>query len=448
MSGWHRVSAAMALLGRYRRVLGYSWQRRAELDGKGLRPQEAAFLPAALALQEQPVSSTARLTAWLLTLLVALLLLWSVLGKVDIIVNANGKIIPSQRVKTIASVDVASVRALHVVEGQQVKAGQLLVELDTSASDAEHDKAASQQGAAMLQVERARALIAAIEQGHTPQLPLPADGPARAQWQAEQLHLDGQYRDYQARLARIDGEIARCRQDLPLATQRANDYLVLLEQHDVARHAWLDKEQARIDLNGQLSDALHQRAALLADTRRAAYDQLSEGLKLEQAAHQDALRAGAHSQLLRLVAPVDGTVQQLNLHTVGGVVPAAQPLMEIVPASQALEVEAMLENRDVGFVLPGQRAEVKVEAFDYTKYGTVGASVTQVSRDAIADDKRGLLYAVKIMLQRPSIAAAGSAMPLAPGMAVSVEVKTGERRIIEYVLAPLLQHQREALHER
>jgi hypothetical protein len=163
---------------------------------------------------------------------------------------------------------------------------------------------------------------------------------------------------------------------------------------------------------------------------------------------QDQRRAGEHSKLLKLVAPVSGTVQQLNVHTVGGVVPAAQPLMQIVPQEAAVEVEAFLENKDIGFVQVGQDAKVKIEAFDYTRYGTVPATVRHVSHDAIEDEKRGLIYASKIVLSRHTLAAEGRTLALAPGMSVTVEIRTGTRRVIEYVLSPLIRHQQESLNER
>jgi hemolysin D len=133
---------------------------------------------------------------------------------------------------------------------------------------------------------------------------------------------------------------------------------------------------------------------------------------------------------------------------VGGVVPAAQPLMLVVPKVDLVEVEAFMENKDIGFVEEGQRAEVKIDAFVYTKYGTASGRVTHVSRDAIQDDKKGLIYSVKVTLDKSSLAVDGKETPLSAGMSVNVEIKTGDRRIIEYVLSPLLQHHRESLHER
>jgi hemolysin D len=187
---------------------------------------------------------------------------------------------------------------------------------------------------------------------------------------------------------------------------------------------------------------------LIEETRRTAYDQMNDGAKTAAASQQDALRSGAHSKLLRLTAPVNGTVQQLDVHTVGGVVSAAKPLMQIVPKQTKVEVEAFLENKDVGFVQEGQNAEVKIDAFEYTKYGTVTGKVTHVSRDAIDDEKKGLIYSTKIMLDKSTIAVEGKNKTLSAGMTVNVEIKTGDRRIIEYVLSPLVRHKRESLHER
>jgi hemolysin D len=447
MSLQHRWGAYRELLSRYGAVWSHAWQHRSSMRAGLLNEQEAEFLPAALALQEKPLSRTARWTGRVLMLLVVVALLWSVLGHIDIVVNAAGKIIPSGHTKTMTSMDVAVVRALRVQEGQKVKAGDVLIVLDTSAPDAERDKAVGDSGAANLGVARSRALIAAIEQNATPRLP-PVAGVVSAQWQTESSHLDGQYRDFKAKLTRIEGEIERFSQALPLATQRANDYKNLLKEHDVSEHAWQEKEQARIDLEGQLADARNQRAALITQTKKEAQDVVTDASKLAAASQQDAKRAGEHSKLLQLTSPVDGTVQQLNVHTVGAAVPAAQPLMLIVPQERQVEVEAFLENKDIGFVEEGQTVAVKIDAFEYTKYGTIPAKVTHVSRDAIQDDKKGLIYSVRITLDQPSMAIDGKTMPLSAGMSVNAEVKTGTRRVIEYVLSPLMQHQREALHER
>ncbi len=281
-------------------------------------------------------------------------------------------------------------------------------------------------------------------------------------------HLQSQWRDYQSKRQRLDGEITRYSRQLPLIIQRARDYKALAKDHDVSVHAWLEKEQEKADVEGKLADATNQRDSLISETRKNARDQLNEGLKFAASSYQDAERAIAHSDLLRLTAPVDGTVQQLSVHTVGGVVQAAQPIMVIVPKQDQVEIEAFIENKDVGFIHVGQEAAVKVEAFDYTKYGTINGRVSHVSRDAIdpngtaametlqnqdkqkkeQDKPKGAAYSVKVLLNQNHMSVDGRRVALMPGMSASIEVKTGSRRIIEYFLAPLLRHSRESLNER
>lgn len=447
MSARHRSQAWLELARRYGQVFAHAWSQRGKLTMPDLRPDEAEFLPAALALQGRPVSPAARWVARLLMALVVIAFAWAIIGRIDIVVDAHGRVVPSSRTKTITSMEIGVVRALHVSDGQLVKTGDRLIELDTRLSDSEHDKAVGDQQSAQLQAARSRALLVALDSGTPPQLPtlsgMPADKIADARHQ-----LEDQWRDYDAKRARLDQDIARYADALPLATQRAKDYEALAHDHDVSQHAWSEKEQARIDLEGQLRDTRSEQAALKAEARRTAQDALYEAQRLLGDAAQDARRAQVHSELLVLDAPVDGTVQQLAVHTLGAAVPAAQPLMEIVPRDGPVEIEAMLDNKDVGFVVEGQPAQVKIDAFSYSKYGTVPAHVAHVSRDAVQDEKKNWLYAVAIVLDKPTLAVDGKEVRLSPGMTASVDIRTGNRRVIEYVLSPLVEHAKESLHER
>lgn len=447
MSLKYRIQAYRVLYKRYREVFSHFWKIRKNLKGDLFNEQEAAFLPAALSIQERPVSVTARLTARVLMALIVIALLWAVFGKIDIVVNAKGKIIPSDYNKTISAIEIAAVRALHVREGQSVKAGDVLVELDSSSTDADHEKAQHALIEAQLQEARAAALLTAIETKKPPSLPR-INELSEHQWRQAQFQLESQYNDFLRKLMRLDSQITHYAAALPLAEQQAHDYKALVANHDIAKHAWLEKEQAYLELKRQLSDARNQRASLIAQTRKEAWDMLAEGRKIAAANAQDAKRNQAHSRLLKLIAPVDGTVQQLTAHTVGGVVPAAQALMQIVPKEQHVIVDASIENKDVGFVHAGQNAAVKIDTFDYSKYGTIAARILQVSRDAIQDEKKGLIYSIKVLLDQPHIDIEDKTVPLTAGMSVNVEIKTGERRVIEYLLSPLIRHQHEALRER
>jgi hemolysin D len=447
MSLRHKWQARIMLVRHYFRTLGQFWRKRDQLGGNLFNEDEAEFLPAALSLQEKPVSRASRIAAGVLMALVAVLVIWAVFGRMDIIVSAAGEIIPSERTKTIASIEVASVKAIHVEEGQSVKKGDVLVELDASMPSADQDKAMSSKEQAILQIARSRAMIKAIENLEPPRLS-PIRGVSPEKLREAEKHLDGQFEDFITKLQRFDGMINNYTRALPLATQEASDYKELSKNNDVSTHAYLDKEQARIELEGKLTDAKNQRAALIAETRRIAYEAQTEGDRTVGASQPDVQRAAFHRQLLKLVSPVDGTVQQLTVHTIGGVVPAAQPLMMIVPQEHQIKVEAMVENRDIGFVKEDQIAAVKVDAFQYTKYGLIPARVIHISRDAIKDEKRGLIYSVIVALEKSSLLVDGRNVKLGPGMSVNVDIKTGERRVIEYILSPLMKLSRESLRER
>lgn len=444
----HRAAAYGVLLRRYGQVFKSSWKNRDRLKENLFREDEAEFLPAVLSIQEKPVSPALRLTTKVLVLLVLVILGWSIFGRMDIVVNVVGEVIPHERTKTIASVEISVVRAIHVTEGQVVKKGDLLVELDASTADAERDKALVTESEAALQSCLSRGMIEAIESGRPPQMPASLPGVSAGRLAEARHQLDSQFRDFTTKLQRLEGAITRYAEALPLVAQQARDYKELAENHDVPMHAYLEKEHQRVEVEGQLVDAKNQKEALIAEIRRTAYDHKAEAVKIIGAARQDVRKNEVRSRYLQLTAPVDGTVQQLTLYTVGGVVAPAQPLMKIVPREDNVEVAAMLENKDVGFVVEGQAAAVKIDAFDYTKYGVLPARVAHVSRDAIKDEKRGLLYSVVLALDKTTIRTKDREVPIGPGMSVRADIKTGNRRVFEYFLSPLVQHTRESLNER
>lgn len=463
----YRMKAWQELWARYKAHFKHFWQRRHEITLPDLAPHESEFLPAALSLQTAPLSPATRWITRILIGIIVFVLVWSVFGQMDIIVNASGKIISSERTKSIAAVETARVDKLYVQEGQSVALGDPLIDLDTRMSDRERDKAIGDRDAAMLQIARSRALMESIDANKLQPLS-GTEGIAQERTLDATGHLNTQWSEYQSKRRRLEGEISRYNRQLPLIAQRAKDYKALSKERDVSVHAWLEKEQEKADMEGKLSDVINQRDVLVAETRKNAQDQLNEGLKFAASSDQDARRAIAHSDLLKLTSPVDGTVQQLTVHTVGGVVQAAQTLMVIVPMNAQVEIEAFVENKDIGFIREGQQAEVKIEAFDYSKYGTIKGKVSHVSKDAIdpngtaametlqnkdkqkkdQENPKGAVYSVKVVLDQNYMNIDGRNVLLTPGMSSSIEVKTGSRRIIEYFLSPLIQHSRESLNER
>ena len=455
MSIKHRWQAYKELLSRYKQVFAYYWEHRHEMSTHLLTEDEAEFLPAALAVQERPVSKTGLIISRLLISIIVIALLWAIFGRMDIVVNGMGKVIPSAYTQTIAAVDTGKIVAVYVHEGQQVRQGDILIELDAGATQADHDKALGELEEYALQLERNLAMLSAIDHKTPPALPSLQEMNDQygitfdsAKWQAAQSHVLGQYTDYHAKSARLLEEIKSAQNTLPLVTQQAESYRRLLATNDVPRNDYLQREQARVQLVGQLQTAKSQLDSLRAEIQRTAHEEIAQARRGVAASRQDIQRYTAITNLYTIRAPINGTVQQLTAHTVGGVAPAAQPLMLVVPLDGPMEVEAFIENKDRGFVYVGQMVEVKVDTFQYTKYGTLSGEVVFVSEDAIEDEKLGLIYAVRIRLHETELNVEGRMTRITPGMSVNVEIKTGDRRIIEYVLSPLLRHTRESLNER
>ncbi|MEW6589450.1 MAG: HlyD family type I secretion periplasmic adaptor subunit [Pseudomonadota bacterium] len=463
------------LFKRYARIFRHAWSQRKETDAPVLQAHEAQFLPAALALRDTPVHPAPRIALWLIMAFALIAVLWATFGRIDVVATAIGKIIPNDRTKLIQPMETAVVKAIHVRDGQEVAPGQVLIELDATTTAADSERLHNEALTARLEALRAQALLASLASGAAPRLAA-LDGVDAARLLAEQSQANGQFQEYQARRLQLQAEIARrqaelqatqeqvakLEQTVPIARQRAQDYQKLVKESFISQHGYLEREQARIEqeqdlassrakvaeIRAALAEARQQQATLAAETRRQLLDQHNLASQRAASLEQEQVKADQRNRLMRLTAPVGGTVQQLAVHTVGGVVTPAQPLMVIVPRDNVLEVEAMLPNKDIGFVNPGQDAEVKVETFPFTKYGTIHGTVTQVSSDAIQDEKLGLVYSTRVKLARDTIQVENKAVRLSPGMAVTIEVKTGTRRVIEYFLSPLMQYGDESLRER
>ncbi|HEY0021530.1 MAG TPA: HlyD family type I secretion periplasmic adaptor subunit [Longimicrobium sp.] len=468
------VQAVRDLLGRYAAAFRHAWRHRRETDPPARLPHEAQFLPAALALQESPVSPAPRVAIWLLIAFAGTALGWAVLGRIDVVTTAEGKIIPNQGSKVVQPVETATVKAIHVRDGQRVKAGDLLIELDATVAAADSARVESDLLGARLQAARAEAFVARLR-GEAGALRAGAGIP-EARVAQEQRLLDSEWMEHRARLERAEAEMVRRQAELrgvremvrklehtvPLARQRAEDIRRLADQELESRHAYMAHEQARLEQEGELAtqrereqelaaalaEAGKLRAGLAAEAQRSALDRLREAQQQISAQGQELAKARQRGRLMKLRAPVDGSVQQLAVHTLGGVVTPAQPLLVVVPDDNSVQVEAFVENKDVGFVAGGQNAEVKVQTFPYTKYGTLNARVLHVSNDAIEDERRGLVYSARVQMDRSWMRVGERRVNLTPGMAVTVEIKIGRRRVIEYFLGPLMEYQRESLRER
>lgn len=458
--------------------------------------EELAFLPAALEIVETPPSPTARVIAIVIALFFCLALVWASVGTVDIIASATGKIIPSGRTKLVQPFETGVVRSIHVRDGQVVKAGDRLIELDPTINEAERGHLQSDLTAAQLDIARLKAATSSSDNPVADFNP-PADASPSlvamqrqllisqlAEHRAKLSALDRQKAQREAEKATIAASVARLDATIPILRQRADIKRTLFQNETGSKALYLEIQQSLVDMEQDLlvqkskfneADAAiaaiaETRLQTAAEYRRNLFGELAEAERKAAGYFRDLDRINERRKLQSLLSPVDGVVQQLAVHTVGGVVTPAQALMVVVPSDSHLEIEAMVSNRDIGFVHPGQPAEIKIDTFNFTRYGLLHGEVISVSTDAIArdapqdrnaNDRRSgaqdsssepkgqeLNYAARISLPKLQMQVEDKLVNLAPGMAVTVEIKTGSRSVMSYLLSPIMRYSQESLRER
>jgi len=494
-SGTSGSGTAVIVFADHARKLGRAVARLKPDDDRRRRADEIAFLPAALEIVETPPSPLGRAITFSIIAVFVGALAWACLGTVDIVAIAPGKLIPSGRTKTIQPFETGVVRSIQVRDGQIVKSGDVLIELDTTISTAELGHLKGDLLATRLDVARLRAALAG--QGDPLAAFTPPSDASSALIEMHRRFLISQTAEQNAKLAAIDQQVKQKeaeRATFTASIEKLRATLAPLQQRVEIRQQLFQKELGSKltyltelqDFVGQQQEILVQQSksseadaaiSVLTETRTKAvaeYERaLFEGLaKAEEKAAglmQDVIKAEQRTSLQRLTAPIDGMVQQLAVHTVGGVVTPAQMLMLIVPTESQLEIEAMVSNRDIGFVEVGHEAAIKIDTFSFTRYGLLHGKVLNVSQDAITRNKpqdragdpsagtettssepkgQELVYAARVSLDRTQMDIDNKRVNLSPGMAVTVEIKNGSRRIISYLLSPLLRYKQESLRER
>lgn len=438
------------------------------------RPTETEFLPALLEVTESPPSPIGRFLLWSILLFVAIAVAWAWLGKIDINASALSRIIPSGRVKTIQPLELGVVKAIRVKEGQTVRKGEILIELDPTDSDADFDRFERELVEQRMTLARLTAFlkkpadpisIFAPPSGASPELValhtrlLQSTATERI---ARLTNLGNQRSQRLSERNAVTTTIERINQTLPLMNQRVAAIKTLTEQGHFPKLRYLELQQQQIEQQKELEAQAHRLAEsnsaisaveeqinqVEAEYRRTALDEMSEAERSAAGMRQEQIKARKRTTLSTLTSPIDGVVQQLSIHTIGGIVQPAQELMVIVPNGSILEVEAKVLNKDIGFVREGQPAEIKLEAFPFTRYGSIPGTIVDLSNDAIQDENLGPVYTARVSMERTSMSVDGKQVRLTPGMTATVDIRTGQRRIIEFILSPLLRYQQESLKER
>ncbi|UIN38434.1 HlyD family type I secretion periplasmic adaptor subunit [Methylobacterium oryzae] len=463
------------------------------------RDQE--FLPAALEILETPPSPVRMALMSLICALVVVALAWSYFGYIDIVAVAQGKVQPTGRVKVIQPLETGRVQVIHAENGQHVATGDVLIELDATEAAAEQASLAANLIAFEAEAIRRRAAIDTVRNNDL-ELPILAwaeNVPLAvrlremsvlsgdlAQLSSNMDSLKAQKQQKLSEIDRLKNTILAQKNLISTITERVNMRTTLMEKLSGTKASLIDATETLLTQQATLATEIGEKAeaeagltvidrdmaksrdAFLADNlqRLAEVDRQADDYR------QRLIKAKAHTEHMTIRSPIAGVIQGSTVTTVGQVASVGEDLMRVVPDGSTLEIEAYLQNRDIGFAHVGQEAFIKVDSLPFTRYGTVPARVVRIATDAIpepdaqqiengevkngkssnflggAQRTQNLVFPLIVHPEKLSVAADGAIVPLSPGMTVTVELKTGRRRIIEYIFSPLVEVRSEAMRER
>ena len=433
--------------------------------------EDKEFLPPAVEILETPPSPMGRMLVWAVLALFVLVILWSFIGEIDEVVVARGKVIPIGYTKVLQSEDKGIVKRILVQEGQKVKEGELLMELDRTVS--ESDLNALKKEIAYYDIS-IRRILAELE--NKPFVP-GAGGEVDSKDFVQQMSLynsrqsermarlefyDAQIRQKEDSVRVAESSLEKYRQLLVIAQEREQNLKEIVEEGAISKYTYLEYKGKRIELEqnvsmnlselsaakAEASAARQQKAQYMAEWNRQLQEELINSRKQYNTLKESERKAELKNKLIEIKSPVDGAVHKLDIHTVGAVVQEAQGLMQVVPEGTPMEVEAWMENKDIGFVRSDMPVEIKVDTFNFQKFGTIKGKVREVSPDAIEDKDRGPLYRVMVSLEEEKLHLDNKDLQIYPGMTVSAEIKTRKKRIIDFFLEPFQTYKNEALRER
>ena len=439
------------------------------------REKETEFLPAILEVTETPPSPTGRLVMWSILLLLVIGLVWAFLGHINEVAVANGKVIPSGQAKTVQVKNKGIIKEILVEEGQQVQEGDVLVVLDPTTADADYDSLKKRAAYYKLDIQRLTAELS--DQPFTPEEDEDLEAhDLAAEMALYQSRTSDHQTQRQSRQDVIDQRRAKLQATqttyekyadaLKIAQEKERRLVDLKEQNAISEFQLLEQQKETIEyaknaqaeleslstIQAEIAEAEQNLANVDAAYKKDIMTALVEAKKEYYSITESIKKADEDARMATIVAPSSGRVYNLSVHTVGGIVTDAQPLMQIVPEDVTLEFEVYADNKDIGFIKPKMEAEVKVETFNFQKFGMVKADVEEISADAVNEpndpEKNKKFKLILKPSEKNSIDVFGEEVPLTVGMNVSAEIKIKEKRIVDFFLDPFRRYTSEALRER
>lgn len=400
------------------------------------------------------------------------LMVWAAFASLDEVTRGQGQVIPSQRVQVIQNLEGGILRDILVQEGQVVDKGDILLRIDNEAAESFYRDAQAKSVEHTLAVARLEAELA----GSQPEFPrevaetmpglvqnqLQIFNARQQQFAVEKRVLESQVTQKRQEVEEMSTRKRQLEESLRVAVEQREIARPLMEKQIYPRVDYLSLEQKVIGLRGDIGSLAinipRARAAAqeaeerlgfrVAQMRSEALEELNKR-RVELASLKETLSAGGDRVTRTDVrSPVRGSVKRVLLNTVGGVVRPGEPIMEVVPIDDTLRIEARVRPADIAFLHPQQKAIVKITAYDYSIYGGLEGEVEQISADTMEDRKGEFYYLVKVRTKKSGIIHRGEVLPIMPGMTASVDILTGKKSVLDYLLKPVLKAKHEAMRER
>ncbi len=423
------------------------------------------------AMQRKPTVQ-ARLLSIATGLFIAIFIGWAAWAEVDEVTRAEGKVIASQRTQIIQNLEGGILQDILVREGQTITKGTPLARIDNEVAASTYRDALSKSLEHTAAIIRLEAELSDTEPVYPEEIIRDAPqiiADQNAALAARKLQRDSEIivlkSQYEQRLQEVEEQQARKRsvdRNLALAIEQRNTVLPLLQRKNYSRIEFLNLEQEVANLEGELEgltvsipksqaaadEALQRIAFREAELDTAITEEINER-RTEMNSLKETIAAGSDRVTRTVVrSPVNGTIQQIHLNTLGGVVKPGEAIMEVVPIDDTLLVEVRVRPSDVAFLHPDQKAMLKFSAYDFGVYGGLDGVLEQISADTIEDKQGEVFYLAKLRTNKTGITHRGETLPIIPGMTATADILTGRKTILDYILKPILKAQQNALRER
>ncbi len=448
-------------------------QKQVPVTHYGVKPDDLPYINVVEAALVRKPKPGPIMLATVLSLFLLSMLVWAYYAGIDEVTRAEGQVIPSQSTQIIQNLEGGILGAMLVKEGQIVEADAPLAQLDNKLAESQLRDVSNRIQENELAIIRLEAeLVEGLEPLFSQELEETAleevaDQRAlyaarTAQARSELSVLEAQYEQRRRETEELESRKALAEENLRISREQRNIARPLMERKIYSRVDFLGLEKAVVALEGELASLESLIPKAQAATREAEERIYSRQAEMEATINaeiskrrteltslKETLAAGGDKVTrTELRAPVRGTVNQIYITTVGGVIKPGEPIMEIVPLDDSLLVEARIRPADVAFLHPGQEAMVKVTAYDFSIYGGLEAHLEQISPDTIEGKEGEFFYLAKLRTQKNAIEHNNEFLPIIPGMIVSVDILTGRKTILSYLLKPILKAKQEALRER